>query len=61
MIDLFQITNLPAAEKLLMSIPESAEVLVFGVALTAAAVGIRLLLARWDHEKRGVEVTGNLR
>ena len=51
MMDLFQITNLPAAEKLLMSIPESAELLVFGVALTAAAVGIRSLLSRLETGK----------
>ncbi len=54
MMALFQTTNLPAAETLLMSIPESAGLLVFGVAVTAVAVGIRAILAWRDTGKRKV-------
>lgn len=48
MIALFQTTNLAAAGTLLTYVPESVGLLVFGVALTAAAVGLRSLLARRD-------------
>ena len=51
MVVLFEIFNLAAIETLLVGIPESAGLLVFGIGLTAAAVLIRRVLGRRNAEK----------
>ncbi len=51
MVILFEIFNLAAIETLLVGIPESVGLLVFGIGLTAAAVLIRRLLGRRNVEK----------
>jgi hypothetical protein len=51
MIILVESGNLAAIKALLVSIPESAGVLVFGVVLVTAAVSVRWLLSRFDEKR----------
>ena len=51
MLVLFEITDLAAAETLLVSIPESLGLLAFGIGLVAVAVLIRWFLGRGESQK----------
>lgn len=51
MVVLLEITNLAAIETLIVSIPESVGVLIFGVVLVLTALLIRRVLGRSESEK----------
>jgi len=52
MFGLIEMVNFAAVRTLLVSIPESFGLLVFGIALVTVAVMIRRLLSRMDVPKR---------
>lgn len=51
MVVLLEITNFAAIETLIVSIPESVGVLIFGVVLVLTALLIRRVLGRSESEK----------
>lgn len=57
MFVLFEITDIGAAETLLVSLPDSLGVLAFGIILILAAVLTRSVLARGDEHRNNSEIT----